>query len=203
MLFSNSISNLPSNVFLNNTSVDIVDSTKFLGLYIDNKLAWKKHITHLCKLLSRNVGIINKLKTSFPTNVLLNIYSTLILPYMNYGILAWGNSARNQLDKLLLTQKRVMRIICNKNRLAHSNQLFYSNQVLKIHDLFHLRLGCLMYQLNQGELPLALSSLFSKNERLHNYPTRQSSFYHHPMLRTLYKQKTLIYTAWPSLLEFS
>ena len=126
-------------------------------------------------------GIINKLKTSFPSNVLLNIHSTLILPYLNYGILAWGNSARNQLDKLLITQKRVMRIICNKNRIAHSNQLFYSNQVLNIHDLFHLRLGCLtcfMYQLNQGELPLAISSLFSKNERLHNYPTRQSSFYH-------------------------
>ena len=174
---------------LNYTSVDIIDSTKFLGLYIDNKLSWKKHITHLCKLLSRNVGIINKLKTSFPSNILLNVHSTLILPYLNYGILAWGNSARSQLDKLLLTQKRVMRIICNKNRLAHSNQLFYSNQVLKIHDLFHLRLGCFMYQLNQGELPLALSSLFSKNERLHNYPTRQSSFYHLPMLRSLYKQK--------------
>ena len=50
---------------LNNTSVEIVDSTKFIGLYIDNILSWKKHITHLCKLLSRNVGIINQLKTKF------------------------------------------------------------------------------------------------------------------------------------------
>ena len=100
--------------------------------------------------------------------------------------------------------KRVMRIICNTNRLAQSNQLCYSNQGLKIHDLFHLRLGCFMYQLNQGELPLALSALFSKNERLHNYPTRQFSFYHLPMLRTLYKPKTLIYTGpiyWNSLDE--
>ena len=97
-----------------------------------------------------------------------------------------------------------MRIICNKNRLAHSNELFYSNKVLKIDDLFHLRLGCFMYQLNQGELPVALSDLFSKNERFHNYPTRQSSSYHLPMLRTLYKQKTLIYTGpvyWNSLDE--
>ena len=111
MLFSNSISRLPSNVFLNNTSVDIVDSTTFLGIFIDNKLSWKKHTTHLSKLLYRKVGIINKLKNSSPSNVLLNIYCTLILPYLNYEILAWGNSARNQLDKLLLTQKRVMRII--------------------------------------------------------------------------------------------
>ena len=59
-----------------------------------------------------------------------------------------------------------------------------------------------MYQLNQGELPIPLISLFSKNESFHNYPTRQSSSYHLPMLRTLYKQKTIIYTGpsfWNSL----
>ena len=146
--------------------------------------------------------IINKLKASFPSNILLNIHSTLILPYLNYGILAWGNSARNQLDKLLITQKRIIIILCNKNKIDHSNQLFYSNQVLKIHDLFHPRLGCFMYRLNQGELPLALCSLFSKNKRLHNYPTRQSSFYYLPMLRTLYKQKN-VNLYWPNLVEFS
>ena len=49
-----------------------------------------------------------QIKNQFPSNVLLNIHSTLILPfsYLNYGILAWGNSARSQLDKLLITPKR-------------------------------------------------------------------------------------------------
>ena len=162
ILFSNSISTLPGNLSLMNTPIDLVESTKFLGLFIDNKLSWKKHTTYLCKLLSRNIGIINKFKLTFSSNILLDLYCTLILPYLNYGILAWGNSSRSQMDRLLLLQKRIMRIICNENWLAHTDQLFHSKKVLKIYDLYNLRLGCIMYQLNQNELPRALTLLFSK-----------------------------------------
>ena len=95
MFVSNSISTLPGNLSLMNTSIDLVESTTFLGLFIDNKLSWKKHTTYLCKLLSRNIGIINKFKLTLPSNILLDLYCTLILPYLNYGILAWGNSSRS------------------------------------------------------------------------------------------------------------
>ena len=202
MFFSNSISTLPGNLSLMNTPIDVVESTTFLGLFIDNKLSWKKHTTYLCKLLSRNIGIIDKFKLTFPSNILLDLYCTLILPYLNYGILAWKNSSRSQMDRLLLLQKRIMRIICNENWLAHTYQLFHSKKVLNIYDLYNLRLGCHMYQLNQNELPRALTLLFTKNESYHSYPIRQSSFYHLPMSRTICKQKTLVYTGpafWNSL----
>ena len=125
---------------------------------------------------------------------MLDLYNTIILPYLNYGLLAWGNSFRNQVDKLLLIQKKAMRVICHKNKYDHTDQLFYSNKVLKIDDLFSLRLGCTMYQINAGHLPHSLN--------FHHYPTKQSSDYHFPRSRTLYKQKTLIYTGpavWNSL----
>ena len=194
MIFSNSISALSGNVTLNNIKIDIVQSTKFLGLIIDNKLSWKQHTTNFCKLLSRNVGVINKIKCCFPSNILLNLYNTLILPYLNYGILAWGNSSRMYLDRILVIQKRIIRIINHTDRLAHTDHLFYSNNVLKIYDLYHLRLGCFMYQLGRGELPTVLSLLFSKNEQFHSYPTRQLLSFHLPLLRTLFKQRTIIYT---------
>ena len=194
MIFSNSISALSGNVTLNNIKIDIVESTKFLGLIIDNKLLWKQHTTNFCKSLSRNVGVINKIKCCFPSNILLNLYNTLILPYLNYGILAWGNSSRMYLDRILVIQKRIIRIINHTDRLGHTDHLFYSNNVLKIYDLYHLRLGCFLYQLGRGELPTVLSLLFSKNVQFHSYPTRQLLSFHLPLLRTLFKQRTIIYT---------
>ena len=42
MLFSNSISELPGNAYINETVINLVDSLKFLGLTIDNKLSRKE-----------------------------------------------------------------------------------------------------------------------------------------------------------------
>ena len=72
ILFSNSLKLLPGNVLIDNTNLIQVQSTKFLGIYIDSDLSWKIHVNYLCKLLSRNTGILNKLKHDFPAHILLS-----------------------------------------------------------------------------------------------------------------------------------
>ena len=136
------------------------------------------------------------MKSMFPSHILLLLYSTLVLPYINYGILACGNSSKSQLDRLSITQKRVMRIIENKPRLTPSNNLFFDNKVLKLNDLFYYQLGCLMYQARVHEIPQVLQSMFRQNDRVHNHSTRQSSSFHLPLLhvRTRLAQNTLIYS---------
>ena len=79
MTFSNTLSELPGQVLVDGLPLTQINSTKFLGLFIDCKLTWNTQIDHLCKLLSWNVGVINKLKSY----VLKILYSTLLLPYLN------------------------------------------------------------------------------------------------------------------------
>ena len=169
MLFSNTLVSLPGHIIVDNAHTSKVINTKFLGLHIDGKLNWRAHITYLSKLLSRNAGVLNNLKIVFPKNVLNMLYSTLILPYLNYGILAWGNAARVHLDRLLLIQKRAIRIVCGANARSHTDILFYENRLLKVHDLYLQNLGSLMYQLFDNELPCALASLFVRNDQVHSY----------------------------------
>ena len=70
MLFSNSLSDLPSHISLSDTVIDLVESTKFLGLFIDcTNSPGKNIISYLCKVLSRNVGVINKIKITLPSDI--------------------------------------------------------------------------------------------------------------------------------------
>ena len=73
MLFSNSITQLPNQVIFSETVIKEVKSTKFLGITIDNKLSWKYHIDNICKTVSRNIGIINRVKQFLPLSVLLTL----------------------------------------------------------------------------------------------------------------------------------
>ena len=50
------------NVLLDNTVLERVKFTKFLGVLIDECLAWKNHIDCISKTVSRNIGVMNNLK---------------------------------------------------------------------------------------------------------------------------------------------
>jgi len=51
------------------------------SVYIDEHLNWDKHIHVVACKVSRNVGILGKLKHSAPRRCLLQVYNSLVLPY--------------------------------------------------------------------------------------------------------------------------
>ena len=65
--------------------------TKFLGVIIDENLTWKNHIDAISKTISRNIGMLSKLNHYVPGHILYSLYCIQDLPYINYGILIWGN----------------------------------------------------------------------------------------------------------------
>ena len=135
--------------------------------------------------MSKNTGVIYKLSSFVPQGILLILYSTLILPYLNYGVLAWGKTLKTQLDKTLVAQKMVVRNVFNVHYRAHTNALFYSNKLLKVEDIYFLQLGSIMYDFENGTLPNALAQIFRKNNKIHSYNTRQSNALHIPHVKEL------------------
>ena len=204
MLFSHSLNTLPQNNVFDDAPLEAVSSIKFLGVTVDNKLSWRQHIDNICKIISRNIGIINKLKFHFPPSSLLMLYSSLILPYLNYGILVWGNTHQTLLDRLLLLQKKSLRIIHNSAFLSHTDPLFFDSRLLKINDLYLFHLGQFMYKYNSNTLPHVFDAMFSLNRSFHHYPTRRSDEFHLPLFRTVLAKKTFKYDGprfWNSLTE--
>ena len=85
------------NIMFDDTPLEQVSSNKFLGIVVDDNLSWKPHVDKICKLMSRNIGIINRLKTQLPLNSLLMLYTSLISPYLHDGLLVWSNAKSNMI----------------------------------------------------------------------------------------------------------
>ena len=45
-----------------------VKLVKYLGLWIDDNLTWEVQIDHICSKIARNIGIIERIKISYPTS---------------------------------------------------------------------------------------------------------------------------------------
>ena len=49
-------------VILNENRVGYVDSVKFLGVYLDNKVNFSVHVNHVFSKISKHAGILYKIK---------------------------------------------------------------------------------------------------------------------------------------------
>ena len=61
-----------------------VSYTKFLGLYFEENLSWKYHISHVTMKMSKMTGILAKTRPYLPLKLRLQmLYMTMIYPYLN------------------------------------------------------------------------------------------------------------------------
>ena len=56
---------------------------------IDEHLSWDNHIREVACKVSRNVGILRKLKFTLPQTCLLLLFNSLVLPYLHYCSIIW------------------------------------------------------------------------------------------------------------------
>ena len=143
--------------------------------------------------VSRNLGVIIKLKHVLPSQTLLSLYTcnTLILPHLQYCVLTWGNTFRTYLNKIHIVQKKALRLINNSSYTSHAGPLFLKFNCLDIFYIYKYHLGVLMYKFYSRSLPTAIQSMFTLNSTIHNYHTRSSSKLHIFGARTYFFKSTV------------
>ena len=81
-------------------NIERVYVTKFLGVHIDSHLNWCEHITHIKSKISKKVSIIRRVKHLLINSALYSLYSTLVMPYLNYCCDIWGNTYKSRIQPL-------------------------------------------------------------------------------------------------------
>ena len=77
-------------VYLEGTKLSFDKNAVFLGVSLDEHLDWDVHCTKVANKMSRNVGILNRVKNNIPMASLKTLYSSLIFPHYSYCLEAWG-----------------------------------------------------------------------------------------------------------------
>ena len=180
-------------ITLNNKTLSHRAVTKMLGVMIDKNLNWSEHIMSVNRKISRVNGILFRLSKFLNTETLKIIYNSLIYPHLQYGNLAWGNAAAKYTNRLLVAQKRAIRTISHAEYLAHTNDLFKENKLLKLHDIYTLE--CVKFV--KRELDKDSFEFFSYRQNDHRMVLRNenSLLVNLPQPRTELTRKFVTYSA--------
>ena len=179
------------NLFIDNLTITEKTSTKFLGVTIDSNLRWNEHIRNIHTTVSRNTGILYKLKDILTKKSLFILYNSFILSHIMYCNTVWGNCSSTKINAPLLLQKRALRVITHSKYLDHTDPLFRRLKTLKVHDIHTLQTSIYMYKLTQKQLPTLFYNTFKLNSNIHSYPTRRSNDYHLENPKIILAQKSI------------
>ena len=116
--------------------------------------------------------MISKLRHFVPLYIIVKLYQSLIFPYLTYGISSWGQASQSTLDKLLLPQKRVIRLMNFSPKCKRAIPFFVNLNVLPVHFLYVESVSCLVYDVQNKLTPARIQNLFMHVSDLHSYNTR-------------------------------
>ena len=159
-----------------------LEKIKYLGIFLDSKLSWKYQVEHVVKKIRKSIFLFKELSHILDHRRLLQAYYSLCQSYFIYGNLGWGGTHKTFINRLLTTQKLILRIIYHRPRLYPSAQLFAESGVLDIRQLY-VKSVLVHFKQHFAE----------SRERSHNYNTRTRSLCLPPRMNKCFGQRHYIF----------
>lgn len=107
------------------------NSVKYLDIFI------------ISKDVSRGIGVLCKIRHFVDVKILTQLYPAIILSFLSYSCLVWGNTNDHNIKLLQRTQKKAIRLITFSNFDAHTSHLFAQLNLLKLQN--HIKLQALYF----------------------------------------------------------
>ena len=157
------------------SNLECKDYAKYLGMILDKNLSFKNHIDQIIIKISKTVGMIAKLRHFLPHKTLIQIYNSLIGPYLSYAIAVWGCADKCHINKILILQKRALRFIYFAKQRDHAIPFFLDAGILPISFLYYENICALMHDVCHERAPRNITDLFIDTKSIHSYNTRSSA----------------------------
>ena len=145
MLFRGREAPTIDHITIDNEKIIESASTKFLGLWINRNLNWKKHTSILINKLKRNTTLIKNTKNVFNKDTLKLIYYAHIHSHITYGLNIWGGMVTKEiLNKIQNVQNYCMTMIQPNQHVKITAK---KEKILNVSSLIRLEQAKLGYRM--------------------------------------------------------
>lgn len=158
MIITNRAEASDLNLSMNNNFIQRVNMHRFLGVVIDEHLNFMHHVDALCGKLSRSLGVMRRISSILPTNVLRNVYHALFASHMSYAITAYGSANKSSLNRIGGLVESAAKLLSTD---AAENP-FVSASILPFNLTYQYFVSLKMYQIiNEGGCDYMLNKILS------------------------------------------
>ena len=103
-------------IYLNGDLLQKVPTFKYLGVVLDPTLNYNQYISSIIRTVLHKMVLLAKLKKYLKNDVALQIYKSMLLPYIDYVDVIYHKSKSGELSKLQRLQNRCLRVCMGFDR---------------------------------------------------------------------------------------
>ena len=96
---------------LHNHHLDVVDSSKYLGVTISNNLKWDRHIDNITAKANRTLGFLKRNLRGCRTSARARAYEAIVRPTLEYAASIWDPHTTRQVTQIEKVQRRSARFV--------------------------------------------------------------------------------------------
>ena len=148
---------------IDGAETDIVKNLKYLGVQLDDNLAWDQQTKLLCSKISRALGFLKYAKKFVLKDTLIKMYHGIVELLFRYCCSVWGGCGETRLQTLQKLQNRAARIVTNSSYDASAKNLIKKLNWPTVLDMIKSETATIAYKALSGLAPGYLSSLFKTN----------------------------------------
>ena len=108
---------------MDGVELTVTTEEKDLGVLVDNKLDFGKHIKEIVKKANQRIGLIKRGFDCLDTEMFMNLYPVLIRPLLEYCVQVWSPHKQGDIDLIERVQRRATKIIPALKHLPYEERL--------------------------------------------------------------------------------
>ena len=98
---------------INDLTINYENSVKLLGIEIDNRLSFEKHVSTLCNKASNQLNAIGRIQKFMGSKEKEVLFDSFVYSNFNYCPLVWHFCSYKSLYKIEKKQERALRLLHN------------------------------------------------------------------------------------------
>ena len=153
-------------------STERKSSIKFLGVLLDEHIAWNDHIHAIERRLAKNIDLLYRARQFLDNESFKTVYFSYIHSYLSYANIAWTKYIFYEIKNNPLSAKTCARIIFDEDILTHSRPLLRSLNALNIYQINLHQQANFMYKFQKYWAPKIFN--MASEKPTYKYPTQFS-----------------------------
>ena len=153
----------PFTLHIDNMIIQMAEHTKLLGVYIDYKLNWQKHITNLLDRLNTNRHMLSLGRNLLDMTCLRNVYYGHIDSHILYGILVWGSMVSQcMINEIYKIQKKCVCIMRPAAQWRDILSIFKDLRMMTVYKMIQIAMCKLGPNISHKHFSSPIVRLFDK-----------------------------------------